>query len=151
MQNEESSRFTVAWAVRAGGAGRTERRYRDFVIDGISFSQRIAADVISPFGWGSHGSQLEAVDRLRRKAPADLPGNRTSIYVCPECGDLGCGALSAVVEGGSGVVIWRDFGLQTPHDPEVQHAGFEQLGPFTFDGREYHEVLGRLTLTASGT
>jgi hypothetical protein len=35
---------------------------------------------------------LKAVDRLLLMSDADFPNDRRSLFVCAECGDLGCGA-----------------------------------------------------------
>jgi hypothetical protein len=66
------------------------------------------------------------------------------LYVCPECGDLDCGAVSLVVERGPAVVIWRDFAFQSTREGGAQRAGLEGVGPFVFAGREYHDLLVRL-------
>lgn len=138
------STIDSTWAVRAGGGGRTERRYREILIDGISFSSLVQCDVISPFGWGSQAEEVAAIDRLLRRSPPDLPEDRVSFYVCPECGDLGCGAISLVIEGGTGTVIWRDFAFQNNYDGLIHREEFETLGPFTFEGRAYHEFFERM-------
>lgn len=38
---------------------------------------------------------VAAVERLVGEASGDLPDGRVSLYVCPECGDLRCGAVTA--------------------------------------------------------
>jgi len=42
---------------------------------------------------------------------------------------------------GDGVVIWQEFGFQSTRDDQIQSEGFESVGPFVFDGREYHRLL----------
>jgi hypothetical protein len=147
MTTERISTVDIIWAMRTGGGGRTERRYLDFVIDGVPLSSLLKCDVISPFGWTIPNEQVAAVDRLVRRKAADLPEQRVSLYVCPECGDLGCGAVSVQVEGGNGVVTWRDFAFQNNYDDSVHREGFENVGPFVFEGRRYHQVLEQLRQT----
>jgi len=142
------STLDLAWVTRAGGGGRTERRYRDFLVDGASLTSRIKADFISPFGWFDLSAQAAFLDGLLRKQPPQCAGGRTILCVCPECGDLGCGAVTVTVQGGPGVVIWRDFGIQNNYEDGVYTAGFEDIGPFTFDGLTYYRVLE--SLRASG-
>ena len=96
------SSLDVTWATRVGGGGRTERRYLDFVIDGVALCSRFRADFIPPLGWFAVEEQLAAIERLRRKVPPDLACYRTALCICPECGDLGCRAISLSVEGGAG-------------------------------------------------
>lgn len=58
------------------------------------------------------------------------------MYVCAECGDLGCGAVTAAVDVGDDKVIWRDFGYQNNYEPFDQDAIFTGVGPFVFDRDE---------------
>jgi len=144
MASERTSTLEVVWADRPGGGGATGRRYLDFVVDGVALSTVLKGDVISPLGWGNADEQILALDRLLRRTSPDLPEGRVSLYVCPECGDLGCGAVSVIVDGAPGSVIWRDFAFQNNYEDAVHRSGYEELGPFRFDGRTYHELLQRL-------
>lgn len=138
------SNLDMAWATRAGGGGRTERRYLDFLIDGVALCPALGVDLIPPFGWFALETQLAMIERLRRKLPPDLPQGRTAICICPECGDLGCGAIGLSVGGGAGTIEWKDFGVQNDYEEATHREGFEGLGPFTFDGAQYHALLLRL-------
>ena len=145
------SSLDVTWATRVGGGGRTERRYLDFVIDGASLCSRFDADFIPPLGWFTVEAQVATIERLCRKMPPDLARNRTTLCICPECGDLGCGAISLSVEGGAGVIEWKDFGIQNNYEDVIHRQGFEGVGPFTFDGAKYHSLFARVrSLIASG-
>ena len=138
------SKIELIWSTRAGGNGRTERRYRDIVVDGTALSTMVEGDVISPFGWTSPDEQIAAINRLLRRASPDLPGGRVALYVCPECGDLACGAVSLVIDGAEGGLVWRDFGFQNGYDDTVHRDGYESLGPFFFDGYAYHQLWEEL-------
>src|SRR5689334_7031080 len=137
MSTSKLSTPDVTWATRARGGGSTECDYLDFLIDGQALSALLKTNCISPFGWGSADEQAAAADRLLRRAPPDLPEGRVSLYVCPECRGLDCGAVSILVERGPGVVIWKDFAFQS--EDKIQRDGFERLGPFVFSGHEYHD------------
>lgn len=139
-----TSTVDVVWTTRAGGGGRTERRFLDFTIDGVPLSTLFDADFISPFGWFPPNEQTEIVDRLLGKLPPDLPHHRTSLYICPECGDLGCGAVTVSVQREAGIIIWKDFGFQNSYDDMLHTKGFESIGPFTFDRRQYFELFQRI-------
>jgi len=58
------SSLDVTWATRVGGGGRTERRYLDFVIDGVALCSRFNADFISPLGWFTKVHLLRRLVRL---------------------------------------------------------------------------------------
>ena len=141
---DDIATLDVVWTTRQGGGGRTERRYLDFVIDGVALSSQLNADFISPFGWLNAGDQEASIDLLLRKSPPDLPDGRTTLYICPECADLGCGAVTLLVERAANRIIWKEFGIQNNYDERVHTEGFENIGPFAFDGRQYHELFERI-------
>lgn len=113
-----------------GGAIRTHREYLDFEIDGARLGESLR----------SRGDDVIAV------APADLGldalhDGRVPLFVCPECGDLGCGAVTVIVERTADEVVWRDFGWQTDYDPEVSRESYAGLGPFRFARAQYDAVF----------
>jgi hypothetical protein len=138
------SKLDLKWTTREGGGGKTQRRYLDVVIDDVPLSERLDADFISPFGWFDLADQSASVERLLRKRPPDLSDDRVSLYVCPECGDLGCGAVTVKITGTPGGIVWAEFGIQNNYDAFVHREGLEGVGPFEFDGRMYHRVFGRV-------
>lgn len=71
---------------------------------------------------------------------------RVPVYVCPDCGDLGCGAITVAVYRARDTVIWRDFGwddLGGADDDPVRLA----VPAMTFDRREYEAELRRFVTT----
>jgi hypothetical protein len=150
MSQDQSSNFQVVWSVRRAGAGRSERRFADFVVNGVVLSEWVGRDVVSVFGWGARQEQVLAADRLLCLTEPDLPRGRVSLYVCPECGDPGCGALSVVIEERSGSFVWRDFAFQNNYDGEVHDLGCVELGPLVFDSRMYRRVIDALRASIEG-
>lgn len=134
------------WTTRPSGLGRTERRFLDFVIDGVPLSSRLTVDSISPFGWLDRHEQEASIDRLLGKSPPDMPNGRNTLYVCAECADIGCGAVTLLIERGPDHIIWKDFGFENDYDDVVHTADFQEIGPFTFDLRQYHELFERIRL-----
>ena len=126
----------------AHGASQTGRIYADFVVDGEPFSARARniGDLISRLGWGSREVQDAALAALLLEAPADLPDGRRSIYVCPECGDLACGALTAIVERDGDFVVWRDFTLDNGLDSPPPQPHLE-IGPYRFTWSQYENAM----------
>jgi len=83
----------------------------------------------------------KSVRRLLLGDPADFPNNRRSLLVCSECGDLGCGAVSIVVDFSGDGVTWREFGYQNNYEEEIHFDGLKDIGPFRFDLREYENAM----------
>lgn len=98
---EVSEGFTTS--LRSDGRSKSPVAYLEFAVDGALLLQQLqaGADVVLDYvGVIQHGWPIEsvaAIERLLGHAPGDLPDGRVSLYVCPECGDLGCGAITAVV------------------------------------------------------
>ena len=66
------------------------------------------------------------------------------LYICPECADIGCGAVTLSVQREAGAIIWKEFGIENNYEDVVHTEGFEDIGPFTFDGRQYHKLFERI-------
>ena len=68
-----------------------------------------------------------------------------AIYVCPICGDLECGAITARIEREADEIVWRDFALSYPdfeagrwhHDT----AAFTGIRTLRFVAREYRSAI----------
>jgi hypothetical protein len=103
--------FELAWADRRVGATQAPRRFLDYVIGGRSFYELHGHDRISVLGWGVAAEDERAADRLM-SASADLDG-RTAIAVCPEDGDLLCGAISARIVVSGDEIEWTDIALSS--------------------------------------
>ena len=129
--------------IRSGGGGKTERSFLDFVLDGSSLFDVMEArghDCITPLGWGDRALEAATVRRLRLEEPPLLEGKREPVFVCAECGDLGCGAVTAQISASKGLVQWSDFAWENTWE-EPYRDGYENLGPFLFEFRAYRAAL----------
>ena len=122
---------------------RGRRHWRDFVIDGRALGKILdIPDVISGFGWTPADFEQAYARRLALRAPADIEPDRVALYVCPECANLGCGAVTVSVEETDRGFKWSRFGFENNYDPGM--ADFESyvnVGPFEFDKDRYLGVL----------
>lgn len=81
---------------------------------------------------------------LLGEMPAELPSGRVPIYVCPQCGDLGCGAVTAVIERTPDTVVWRDFGWDVNYETDDDDdSSLITAGPFVFDRAQHDAELRR--------
>jgi hypothetical protein len=149
------SRLELRPAERPGGGGKTRRDFLDFVVDGRSLFDELTRrghDLVSCLGWGDPAWRAEGAARLLRRVEPDLPGGRTALFVCPECGDLDCGAVSAVVAREGEAIVWRDLAFEHAYMAEGGR-GVEPLpglGPFRFHPAEYHAALAPLADARAG-
>lgn len=84
------------------------------------------------------------IRRLLMVEPGDLPGGRVSLYICPECGDIGCGAITVRIERRGLEIIWSDFGYENNYENNVELESFCSIGPFHFDLNTYESKLRAL-------
>ena len=141
------SGLELRWRVRAGGAGRTERRYLDFLVDGVSLYDHLRlADQVTALGCWSADFEREHIQQLL-SAPGRVP-----LYVCAECGDLACGAITALVERTPDGFVWRDFASENNYDASITDVeSYRAVGPFVFNKAEYWRVLNERATSLSAS
>ncbi|MFJ3207414.1 oxidoreductase [Streptomyces flaveolus] len=147
----EYASFGLAPAMRAGGvlAGgdyQVHRDFMDFIVDGRSLLFRLSdLDAVSPLAADVPPAIFTAQVRgLLLETDAPLPGGRYVIYGCPDCEDLACGAVTAVIRRDGDDFIWRDFAWQTGEHADLEFNGYHGIGPFRFPGTEYRAALAAL-------
>jgi hypothetical protein len=141
MTKEDVNLLRLEWKHRAAGGGRTSREYLDFIVDGQPLSPQIRRDLVSTLGWSVPAANAEAVARLMIKESADLANHRHTLYVCPECGDLACGAVTVLIERDGDRIVWRDFAFQNENNEKAHREKIEGLGPFQFERVQYRKAL----------
>lgn len=128
---------------------KSERWSIDFLVAGRSLFRLLN---------GHHkdlsGAFLARRDRVFRRtqgnaAARELFNIRTAstrllLYVCPECGDLACGALTCEGSRVSDTIVWSNFGFETGIiEYPADFASYAEIGPFEFDARQYAEAIVR--------
>jgi len=140
--------FTTS--LRRDGLSKSPVTYLEFTVNGtpLLHQLRAGADVVLDYvgviqdGWPIES--VAAIERLLGLASGDLPDGRVSLYVCPECGDLGCGAITASLEFEPDLVTWRAFGIQTDNDKTAAPLGGpDDSWASTFNRNEYEQALAR--------
>jgi hypothetical protein len=135
--------------VRAGeqypnGTFKSERHFLDFIVKGQSLWEALGKrhDMVSILcAEYSADETAKAVNRLLLREKANLPNDRRSMFVCSECGDLGCGAITAVVEKQGETITWKSFGYENTYEDKVGLDDYRTLGPFTFNAAAYERTL----------
>jgi hypothetical protein len=147
----EYATFGLAPAMRAGGVlsngdYQVHRDFVDFIVDGRPLLFRLSdLDAVSPLASDVPPAIFTAQVRgLLLEADAPLPDGRYVIYGCPECEDLACGAVTAVIEPDGDDYVWRDFAWQTGELADLQLNGYHGIGPFRFQGDTYRDALRSL-------
>jgi len=130
----------------ADGTFKSERHFLDFVVDGKSLWEALGErhDMVSILcSEYSSDETAKAVGRLLLNGNADLSNDRHSLFVCSECGDLGCGAITAVVERQGEKITWKAFGYENTYEDKIFLDTYSTVGPFTFDATTYEHTLAQ--------
>jgi hypothetical protein len=127
---------------RPSGGGVTERIFLDLVIDGVALRHMVGnPDLISGIGWSTNEyAESLHIDRLLLREPADVADNHRSILICPECGDLACGAVSVLITKTDDAFVWSDFMFDNGYDASVTRH-FAGVGPYSFAKAAYWELF----------
>lgn len=91
-------------------------------------------------GWGAPTWTAETLRRLRLEDDRLLGGEREPLYVCPECGELACGAVTVRITASRGVVRWAEFAFESSDLPEDREP-IAGIGPFAFEFQAYRRAL----------
>jgi len=70
-----------------------------------------------------------------------LTTEKILLYVCADCGDLGCGALTAQISFSENSVVWNDFAYENASETFEKYPN---IGPFEFDKVAYMNAFEEL-------
>jgi hypothetical protein len=76
--------------------------------------------------------------QLASARESDTEDGQYLLYVCPECGDIGCGAYGARIRITGETWEWYDFAYENGYEPARVLAS---AGPFSFARRDYDAIV----------
>ena len=144
------SRLELRWRPELGNAFRAPRpeQFLDFVVDGESLHDLLkCGERVTVLGGWFPNRLFEAIyfRGLLLEHPSYLETGRYELYVCPLCGDIGCGSVTAEIKATEDRVVWRDFAHEVNwfDDPSemLMRDDYDTVGPFEFDRVEYRQAL----------
>jgi hypothetical protein len=141
--NVLSHRELVRSGERDKSGFRTGRLSVDFIVDGRSLLEtldrklRRKSDLMGCFVAGYPDANKAAQARLVTRRKPNSPEGRVLLYICPECGDVGCGAYAARVERRGDHFRWGDFAYESAGDTLPIKAS----PAFLFEARAYRSVI----------
>ena len=138
--------FAALHRIGSANPQKRERHSFDFVVNGVSLFEATQAFKYDICGSLSNPQfEREVARRINRRTAAmltsDVPvgGHRVALFVCPECGDLACGAVTARVSRTELGAKWSDFGYENGFDAASKLG----LGPFEFEWASYITEIER--------
>jgi hypothetical protein len=145
-----ADQLELATLHRIGSADpRKRERYTfDFAVNGVSLFEATKASRSDMCGSLSDPKFEREVARringgIAATLTSDVPagsGRRVALFVCPECGDLACGAITVLVSRNDLGVQWSDFAYDNGFDALSK---LDLLGPFEFEWTAYLTEIGR--------
>lgn len=114
----------------------------DFVVSGRSLYKELRRrgyDVVPRLGSGRVRVDTETRDLLLLEKEGDTRSGRVALYICPICGDLGCGVVSAKITRVGADILWSEFAWET--DSADHFLALEKLGPYRFRVAEYRKAI----------
>jgi hypothetical protein len=146
ISSKRMDTLTLSRAIRQIGANQTPREYFDFIVSGKSLRTILnidTSDYITLFGWGTnkeYDKHILNVFRLKEKSQID--SGRVMIYGCAECGDIDCGAITAIIKDYGDRIIWSDFGYETNYGGLTET--YNQVEPIEFDRASYFSAFSKI-------
>jgi len=98
------------------------------------------ADFRGCFAKGYPDANRQALAKLKLEADPDTARGGVLLYICPECGDLGCGAYSVLVKKNDAGYVWESFAYENGYEAPKLVGG---IGPFLFSAETYEAALNQ--------
>lgn len=120
------------------------RTSADFVVNGTSLLQAFIkadgghADFMGRFVVGHSEANHSAADELLARTLPEASKRYALLYICAECGDIGCGAYAARVKRNAESYGWADFVYVNGYEPP---RPIPNVGPFLFAAKEYEHAI----------
>lgn len=125
------------------GDGPSRSPWLDFQVDGDSLHRLLhAGSLVGCLGWGMSAAEKSTITQLLSPQSDADSASRVPLYVCAECGDIGCGAITADVRIVDDQVEWNDFAFENNYDPDMTvREDYRHVGPFRFQLQLYRDTL----------
>ena len=143
-----SHQVLVRQGSNSNGCTVAERRSVDFLVDGQSLLQALAkidgghADFMGCLVKGFPEQNKAAAASLLLSEPPNTESGRVLLYICPECGDIGCGAYSTKISKVNSAYVWESFAYENGYEePRI----IESFEPLCFDASEYEKAILQAT------
>lgn len=112
----------------------------DILIDGLPLTDAVGGlpvGVVGVLSIGQPAYQADSARRLLGLAAPDIPPDRVALYVCGECGDLGCGAITTRLTIDKDRVTWDRFMWERQPEIDVDRTEHGSVGSFVFERHAY--------------
>jgi hypothetical protein len=97
---------------------------------------------VTPIGF-FEDKELEkiALNEFRLKQKTRLLDGRVELYICNDCGNIGCGSITAKIIDRGDKIIWTEFGEQSSEDEIDEFINVEEI---VFERKNYFNAFARI-------
>ena len=123
------------------------KSFIDFRINDNSLIDLLGTDelFVTPFGWSNNfESQQSAIKRLLSGQRSNFENGLQSAYVCPNCGDEGCGAIMLRVTNQGDYITWDEFVYSDGYPSELESDELISNIKFHFSISDYNKEINKL-------
>jgi hypothetical protein len=122
-----------------------DKQYAEFMISGESLKNYLGIPedkTVTSIGFFEN-KELEkiALNEFRLKQKTRLLGGRVELYICDDCGDIGCGSVTVKIIDGGDEIIWSDFAYQSSSDEVVEYIKVDDI---VFERKKYFNAFARI-------
>ena len=123
----------------------SDRQYLDFIIAGQPLRDYLGLknkSSVTPFGFfPSKEEQKRILKEFRLQQKTHLTGNRIELYVCENCGDIGCGSITAKIIDRGDKIVWTEFAYQSDQAETGETIVVEEI---EFERENYFKALSTI-------
>ena len=124
---------------------KSNKSFYDFMIDGRSLfdiCEMEGVGRIGSLGWGVNLNYQKSLVHqfLNEETNQELDSERIMLFVCSECGDIGCGGTTFRLVETEREIIWKKFGDEDELE-KVDFSEYKHVGSFSFEKSEYKRMF----------
>ncbi|MFT5599821.1 MAG: hypothetical protein ACI9N1_000047 [Flavobacteriales bacterium] len=124
----------------------TGHLFVDFLVNNESLYEKFELDGtlrIGVLGWSSQEWETKNINIFLSEIKPVLDNGRVELFVCSDCGDIGCGATTLKLTKTNNKIVWSEFGDDDDFGP-VDCSDYETGLQYQFDELEYGNTFEEL-------
>ena len=126
---------------------QSEVSFFDVLIDGNSLYDQFNLDQsrkVCRFGYYRNKQlNMDTINEFLKIKPSELETGRTMLFICRECGDIGCGAITLEIEKTKTAFIWKKFAYENNSFALDESSYIDHL-PIEINRAEYETEFEKL-------
>jgi len=123
----------------------SDRQYLEFIVSGQPLHEYLGVKEqsrVTPFGFfPDKKEQKRALREFRFQQRSLLIDNRVELYICEDCGDIRCGAITTKIIDEGDKIIWAQFATQNDPEEISELLAVEQI---EFNRQDYFKAFSKI-------